>query len=254
VLRKAGQLWDGRGERAHQALLSEPWWRLSGSELDLDGSIEGYVRTAGRPGPADLRLLARGREVRHYLILVDHSGSMVGRKLLLAAVLAAVLAQLTAQGHGGYAVLAFDDRVSQLKGFGEERDIEAVIETILRLPEGRATDLSRAFLKAAELVGEGPEATDCILISDCMPTRGDTSYDGLRRLAQRIPALYVAYVEERGSAIELFGADGRRQRFDLYEWWARRWVGDDRFQAVREPEDTPTLVDRLSDIGPGDRL
>lgn len=254
VLRKAGEMWDGQGQRANRALLSEPWWRLAGGELDLDGSLEGYVRTGGRPGPDDLRLLARAREARRYLILIDHSGSMVGRKLLLAAVLAGVLAQLTAQGRGDYAVLAFDDHLSRLRGFGEERDVEAVIERILRLPEGRATDLSRAFLGAAELVAERPEATDCILISDCMPTRGDTSFEGLRRLAQGIPVLYIAYVEERGAAIELFGPDGQRQRFDLYEWWARRWVGDDHFQHVREIDDAGALVDRLSDLGPGDRV
>ena len=254
VLRKVGQTWDGHGQRADHTLVSEPWWQTLAGDVDLEGSLDGYVRTAGHPGPADLRLLARAREARHYLILVDHSGSMVGRKLLLAAVLAAVLSQLTADGRGDYAVLAFDDQLSQLKGFGEGRDVEAVIETILRLPEGRATDLSRAFLKAADLVAERPDTTDTLLISDCMPTRGDTSYEGLRRLAQCISELYVAYVEERGAAIELFGADGQRQRFDLYEWWARRWVGDDHFQQVHEVEDVTALVDRMSGLGPGDRV
>ena len=253
VLRKAGEAWEG-GPRADRQLVSEPWWRVVSGEIDLDGSLDGYVRTGGRVEPGDLRLFARAREARRYVILVDHSGSMAGRKLLLAAVLAGVLAELTARGRGDYAVLAFDDQLAQIKGFGEERDLESVIETILRLPEGRATDLSRAFLKAGELVAERPEATDCILISDCMPTSGDTTYTGLQRLAQRIPTLYVGYVEERGAAIELFGAGGNRQRFDLYEWWARRWVGDDRVEPVHAVEDVGALVDRLSGLGPGDRL
>jgi MoxR-like ATPase len=253
VLRKAGEVWDGPGERSDRALLSEPWWRAVGGELDLDRTLDGYLHSGGRPTAEELRLLARGRETRQYLILVDHSGSMAGRKLLLAAVLAAVLAQLSAQGRGDYGVLAFDDQLSQIKALGEERDVEQVIETILRLPEGRATDLARAFLKAAEVVGD-TAATDCILISDCMPTRGDTSFEGLRRLAQRLPSLYVAYVEERGAAIALFGQSGAGQRFDLYEWWARRWVGEERVLAVRELSDAAALVDRLSGLGPGDRL
>ena len=132
--------------------------------------------------------------------------------------------------------------------------IVAVVETILRLPEGRATDLSRAFLETGDLLGERAQETDCILISDCMPTRGDTTYAGLQRLAQRIGSLYVAYVEERGAAIELFGPGGARQRFDLYEWWARRWVGDERVQLVREIDDVGALVQRLSGLAPGDRL
>jgi MoxR-like ATPase/Mg-chelatase subunit ChlD len=253
VLRKAGEVWDGRGQRANRSLVSEPWWQALGGELDLDGSLEGYLRTGGRVQPGDLRLFARAREASHYLILVDHSGSMVGRKLLLAAVLASVLAQLTAQGRGDFAVLAFDDKLAQLKGFGEECDLEALIETILRLPEGRATDLSQAFAKAAELLAERAEPTDCVLISDCMPTRGDATYEGLRRLVEGIPSLYIAYVEDRGAALELFGSESR-QRFDLYEWWARRWVGDDQFQRLREADDIGELVDRLSGLGPGDRL
>jgi hypothetical protein len=76
----------------------------------------------------------------------------------------------------------------------------------------------------------------------------------LERLAQAIGSLYVAYVEERGAAIELFSPGGGRQRFDLYAWWARRWVGEDHVQAVREISDVGGLVERLSDIGPGDRL
>jgi hypothetical protein len=204
----------------------------------------------------DLRLLARARQARDYLILVDHSGSMVGKKLLLSAVMAAVLAQLTADGQGDYAVLAFDDDVRTVKAFDDARDVEAVIETVLRLPEGRATDLSRALRVAAESCATRPEsnAADCILISDCMPTKGDTTYTGLERLAQAVGSLYVAYVEEDAAAIELFSPGRARQRFDLYEWWARRWVGEERFQSVREIQDVGGVVDRISGLGPGDRL
>ena len=87
-----------------------------------------------------------------------------------------------------------------------------------------------------------------------MPTRGDATFAGLERLAQAVGSLYVAYVEEDGAAIELFSPSSGRQRFDLYEWWARRWVGEDHFHSVREIEDIGGLVDRLSGIGPGDRL
>jgi MoxR-like ATPase/Mg-chelatase subunit ChlD len=254
VLRKTGELREGANQHAQQALVSEPWWRAMGGELDLDASLDGYVRTGGHISRDDVRILGRAPETRDYVILVDHSGSMVGKKLLLSAVMAAVLAQLTAQRRGDYAVLAFDDKLKQVKGFEEPRDVESVVETILRLPEGRATDLSRAFLGTEELISERAHETDCILISDCMPTRGDTTYAGLQRLAQRIGSLYVAYVEERGAAIELFGPGGARQRFDLYEWWARRWVGDERVQLVREIDDVGALVQRLSGLAPGDRL
>jgi MoxR-like ATPase len=253
VLRKAGEVREVAGQRAQEALVSEPWWRAMHGELDVEGSLDAYLRTTGRPGQADVRLLARARQARDYLILVDHSGSMVGKKLLLSAILAAVLAQLTAAGRGDYAVVAFDDGLASIKAFDEPRDVEAVIETVLRLPEGRATDLSRALRLAAELCVDRPDA-DCILISDCMPTRGDATFAGLERLAQAIGSLYVAYVQEDGAAIELFSPSGARQRFDLYAWWAQRWVGEDRVHSVREIQDVGGLVDRLSGIGPGDRF
>lgn len=256
VLRKAGELRDGAGQRARDVLVSEPWWQAMHGELDLEDALNTYVRTAGNPGRGDLRLLARGRQTRDFLILVDHSGSMVGQKLLLSAVLAAVLARLTAEGRGDYAVLAFDDALASIKSFDEPADLDSVIETILRLPEGRATDLSRAFRVAAELCGSRPAGgvTDCVLISDCMPTRGDATYVGLERLAQAIGSLYVAYVEDDAAAIELFSPTGAAQRFNLYEWWARRWVGEDHFHSVRAIDDMGGLIDRLSSIGPGDRL
>jgi Mg-chelatase subunit ChlD len=181
--------------------------------------------------------------VRHYVILVDHSGSMVGRKLEAGATMAAALAQLSAAGRARYAVLAFDDRVSEIKGLDEDRDVEDVVEQVLRLPEGRATDLGRALRAAAELADALPEATDAILISDCMPTRGATTFPALSKLAARVPSLYVCLTEETSAAIRMF--HGERQ-IDLYAWWARQWVGEERLAGIRDPDDIHRLVDLLS--------
>ena len=76
-----------------------------------------------------------------------------------------------------------------------------------------------------------------------MPTRGLTTFQGLRPLVARVPSLYVCFTDERGPAIRVF--NGRRQ-MDLYEWWARQWVGDDRFRAVGDVEEVDRLVDLLS--------
>jgi uncharacterized protein (DUF58 family) len=177
------------------------------------------------------------------VILVDHSGSMVGRKLEAAATMAAALSLLSAAGRGRYAVLAFDDQLTEIKPLDEEHDVEEVVERILRLPEGRATDLGKALAAARELAGELPDATDTILISDCMPTRGATTFEALARLARQIPSLYVCFIDELSPAIRIFGGD---RQLDLYEWWARQWVGDDRLAEVRDPEEIERLVDLLS--------
>jgi hypothetical protein len=157
--------------------------------------------------------------------------------------MAAILAQLSAAGRGDYAVLAFDEELQQLKPLGADMDVEDVVDRILRLPEGRATDLGLAMAAAAELSERLPEATDVVLISDCMPTRGVRTFPGLAALAARVPSLYVCFTDERSSAIQMF--HGERQ-VDLYQWWARQWVGEDRFGEVGDVEEVETLVDLLS--------
>jgi Mg-chelatase subunit ChlD len=231
------------GTTSASRLHSTPFDGAIAASLDVAGTIDAMVARAGVPQPADIRVLTRQRQTRNYIILVDHSGSMVGRKLELGATLAAILAELSTAGRADYAVLAFDEEVQQIKELGEERDVEDVIEQILRLPEGRSTDLGRALATAAEQTDILPEATDIILISDCMPTRGTTSFRGIADIVRQLPSLYICFTDERSPAIRMWG--GTRQ-IDLYEWWARRWVGDDRFQDIGDIEDIALLIDVLS--------
>jgi MoxR-like ATPase/Mg-chelatase subunit ChlD len=225
------------------ALHSTHWTGARNGHLDVEETIGAYVAGAGTLQREDYRLLEREPHVRHYVILVDHSGSMVGRKLAAGATMAAALAQLSAAGRARYAVLAFDDHVSEIKALDEERDVEDVVEEILRLPEGRATDLGRVLRAAAELSDGRPDATDAILISDCMPTRGATTFPALQRLAARVPSLFICLTEEASPAIRMFHS-GRQ--IDLYAWWARQWVGEERMTGIRDPDDIHRLVDLLS--------
>jgi len=243
VLRPAG----GRPLESSPALggmlASVPSSEAVQGPLDLAATLDGLLARGGELERGRLRVLSRRRQVRNYAILVDHSGSMVGRKLELAATMAAVLAHLSATGRADYAVVAFDEELQEIKGLGEDRDVEDVADRILRLPEGRATDLGRAFQTGALLSERMPEATDVILISDCMPTRGVTSFAGLRELAGRIPNLYICFTDERSAAIRMF--NGERQ-LDLYQWWARQWVGEDRLEEIGDVEEADRLVDLLA--------
>jgi MoxR-like ATPase/Mg-chelatase subunit ChlD len=229
-------------------LRSEPWTDATGGLLDADGTVEAFAASAGFLQREDFRILTRGRQVRNYIILVDHSGSMVGRKLELGATMAAVLAQLSVAGHADYAVIAFDEELKELKPLGEPRDVEQVVDRILRLPEGRATDLGQAFRAAAEACEALPEASDVILISDCMPTRGVRTFEGLARIVAKIPSLYICFTDDRSAAIRMF--HGERQ-LDLYEWWAQRWAGNGRFKPFGAFEELDALADLLANE-PGD--
>jgi MoxR-like ATPase/Mg-chelatase subunit ChlD len=247
VLRPSGGRPHPSGGQSSDGLTSLPWSEARTGALDEPATLDALVAGAGHLDRRELRILAREPRVRNYVILVDHSGSMVGRKLELGATMAGVLAHLTAAGRADYAVVCFDDRLQVLKGLGEDRDVEQVVDRILRLPEGRATDLGRALEAAASLADPAPEITDVILISDCMPTRGVTTFQGLRRLAGQLTSLYICFTDE-SAAIRMF--NGERQ-MDLYQWWARQWVGEDRLAEVGDLDGIDRLVDLLSGEPPG---
>ncbi len=221
------------------AVLSRPWTAEAPGPLALEATVDAFLA-----GSDDIFIEHRSRHRRDYVILVDHSGSMIGRKLVLAATMAAALAQLSAAGRADYAVIAFDDELKEIKPLGVEADVEEVVDLVLRLPEGRATDIGQVLQAAAEVSDRQPGATDVILISDCMPTKGVKTYAGLARLAARVPSLYIAFADERGAAIQVFG--GSRQ-LDLYQWWAQQWVGADRLKEFADLDDVEGVVDLLSE-------
>jgi MoxR-like ATPase/Mg-chelatase subunit ChlD len=248
VLRARDGVAHSSGAHVGNWLRSRQWSPEAGSGLDLEATAEAWVATATNPQSDDIRVLVRERQTRNHVILIDHSGSMAGKKLELGATMAAILAELSAAGRADYGVVAFDQELSEVKALGEEQDVEQVVDRILRLPEGRATDLGKAFGVAVQLSERLPEATDVVLISDCMPTKGERTFKGLAGLVKQVPSLYICFTDERSAAIQLF--HGERQ-MNLYEWWARRWVGEERFREVGEVEEVDRLIDLLSSGGPG---
>ena len=242
VLRARGTL-DSQGASVEGRFLqSMPWRAGEPGELDLVATVASYAERGGLVRDRDVRVLRRTPERVDYLILIDHSGSMVGRKLSLAAVLAAVVAQLSEVGGTRYGVLAFDEQVESVKELDAEDDISDVVERILLLPEGKATDLSRALQAAIDRTTDLP-AAQTVLISDCMPTRGMTGYSELAGLAARVPSLHICYLDDRQPVIELHDSQAR---LNLYEWWARRWVGDQRVYNVDHVDDLDLVVEGLS--------
>jgi MoxR-like ATPase/Mg-chelatase subunit ChlD len=242
VLRVRGALGSKTASAEGRSLQSTPWRAGEPAELDLVATVANYAARGGLVRDHDVRVLRRAPERVDYLILIDHSGSMVGRKLSLAAVLAAVVAQLSAAGGTRYGVLAFDEQVTAVKELDAEADTSEVVERILLLPEGKATDLSRALQAAIDRTHDLP-AAQTVLISDCMPTRGMTGFQELAGLAARVPSLHICYLDDRQPVIELHES---RSRLNLYEWWARRWVGNGRVYNVNHVDDLDLVVEGLS--------
>jgi Mg-chelatase subunit ChlD len=230
---------------AHGSVLTaRSWIESAPGPLAVEHTLGSFVANGGWLAREDFQVESRDHHRRDYVIFVDHSGSMVGRKLELGATMAAALAQLSAAGRADYAVIAFDEELKEIKPLGSDMDVEDVVDRVLRLPEGRATDLGEVLRAAAEASDRCPEATDVILISDCMPTRGVKTFRGLARLAARIPSLYICFADERGAAISFYHGE---RRLDLYQWWAEQWVGRERVREFTELGDVEGVVDLLSD-------
>lgn len=109
-----------------------------GAEIELDQSLENY---AGDPQSGVLDNLAsyvRHKKTEAFAMMLDHSYSMKGLKIVLAAITAAAVAQHFKKD---YAILAFSNRVTVLKGINERIGAEEVLERLFALELQGDTDI-----------------------------------------------------------------------------------------------------------------
>ncbi|MGY0288437.1 MAG: vWA domain-containing protein [Candidatus Methanodesulfokora washburnensis] len=127
---------------------------------------------------------------RSAVIIIDSSGSMTGRKMTLASVLAASVAY--AVRFGDYAVIAFSDRAEILKSAGRRVRVEEVVEKILDLSPIGYTNMREALVVARrerDLMG------DCryVLITDGNYNVGGDPLE----IAKNMRMLNVVRIERR---------------------------------------------------------
>ena len=95
---------------------------------------------------------------------------MSGDRLAAAAVAAAAVAE---RAPDDYSVLAFADKVMILKGQGQRRAVDDVVDDVFRLRGFGPTDLALALrVAASQLAGSTASRRRVILLSDCRPTQG----------------------------------------------------------------------------------
>jgi magnesium chelatase subunit D len=139
-------------------------------DLDLDLTLE---RAGGRPKHAD-ELVARrwGAPRRALSLLVDHSGSMEGHAVGLAAMAAAAVV-LTRSERASTSVIAFAADALVLQRQGETRPPAKLVDDLLSLRGRGRTDLALALRTASrELAREHASERRAIVLSDCRPTTG----------------------------------------------------------------------------------
>lgn len=223
-----------QGGRQRGRPVSVPWSANPAGALDTMATLYALVN----PPDSGNIIRVRGKQgvKRRLALLVDHSGSMAGPKLAIAIGVVTVMAQHSWEESVEYGVYVFDHQVSVVKPLAEARAYDAVVDRLLHLPEGRSTDLSAA-LRYARTQADRFSDLEVLLISDCVPTRGERDFHRLARLAKGVPGLYICQIPHGGGLSFNNPRHFAEPRLDLYGLWALRWVGPDRFCTVGSLEE-----------------
>ena len=143
---------------------------IDGAEIELDRSFEKYMEEPECGILDNLMSYTRQREKRAFVMMFDHSYSMKGLKIILAAITAASIAQ---HFKTDYAVLAFSNRVSVLRAIDEPTGPEEVLERLFALELHGDTDIRLALEKGLTHINKFERKTGLILTDGAWNRGGD---------------------------------------------------------------------------------
>lgn len=100
------------------------------AEIELDRSLERYIERPELGVLDNLVSFVRQQEKSAFIMMFDHSYSMKGIKIILAAITAAAISQ---HFKNEYGILAFNNKVTVLKAIDEPTGPEEVLERLFAL-------------------------------------------------------------------------------------------------------------------------
>jgi Mg-chelatase subunit ChlD len=166
-------------ERARGYRRLSPARAAGEGDLDLDLSLE---LAAGRPRRADQLVARRWTAPQRALsLLVDHSGSMRGHSVALAAMAAAAV--VLSPRRTSTSVIAFAADALVLQSQGAQRTPGELVDDLLSLRGQGRTNLALALRTAARELARAPALErSAIVLSDCRATAGGDPLDALSGL------------------------------------------------------------------------
>lgn len=183
-----------------------------GADIELDRSLEFYAEDPQRGVIENLASFVRHRRREAFVMMLDHSYSMKGLKVVLAAITAASIAHHFKRD---YAILAFSNKVSTLKGIDEKVSPEQVIERLFALELQGDTDIRLVLEAGLRHLGKFEHKRGLLLTDGAWNQGGDplaaaglfdklaviafppAKQDKVRQLAVRGKGPY-AFVEDKG--------------------------------------------------------
>jgi len=206
-------------------LASVPY-RYNSDDIDLDRTIEVLTE---RPIPEETDIIVRDRiPTRQAIVLaVDVSGSMKGRKTMIAAATVGALAGAMATSDE-LAVIAFWKDAAVVQPLGQHRPAPAILHDLLSIPARGLTNIAFALEVAGRtLASTTARRRTVLLLSDAVHNAGPDPRD----LARRLPRLHV-----------LLEADGEHDR-GLADELAR--LGHGKLMAVADYRDVAPALNHL---------
>ena len=168
------------------------------NEWDLESSLDTMLSKGTHKVPTYQDMFSRKtiRSKRFFVILADKSNSL-GPTIDYVALAVSILA--AAVRNEEYAILFFDDNVKEVKSVRSFKDEGEVLEEILDVTCGGATNLHRAFEEVSNQLAASPAGSEgiCVLVSDCIPTVGP---DPLEE-ASLLPQIEILFLPNKTTAI-----------------------------------------------------
>ncbi len=159
--------------------LSRPF-NEGGLELDLDGTVERLIENPVCPHPEDFRIVEREKRRKLCVLILDHSFSMTGEKLLMAATAAGTIALMLESTDFG--IVSFNTFAKSLKRIGERMHPEKLVDKVLGLRAQGYTNIKSALnYSLDELMRMDAKDKIGILLSDGEPTVGGSPLEVAKR-------------------------------------------------------------------------
>ncbi|MFQ5855202.1 MAG: AAA family ATPase [Anaerolineae bacterium] len=208
-------------------------------EIEVDATLERMIDHPAKPFEENLVVLARPPETKACVVMLDHSDSMTGIKIAMAALTAAVIALHFRQNYG---VVTFNTRARVLKSLSMRKSPTQIASEILSLQAHGYTNI-RAALELG--IGEIRNADKKIGI---LITDGDWTYGGNPSLAARLfDSLHVIGCQEPlifEDTYDEFTYYQRRKSYHGIKIASLAKEGRGRFSWVEGTEDVPAAISR----------
>jgi Mg-chelatase subunit ChlD len=139
-------------------------------EIDVERTLEEQLGHRGLESE-NIYCRVKIKQQRSYVLLLDVSNSMQKEKIAIGAIATGVFAsKLRKDRHG---VLAFADDATTIKPMTEENDLERLMNRMLDIRSGGATNIRKALLKGLEILEEsGYRQKRGIIVTDGRATLG----------------------------------------------------------------------------------